>query len=374
MISVFGLGNPLLDILMRGTYDDLEALGITLGSMNLVDYPGQQAVIDRGREPYITAGGSCANTVRAIAWLRRRLEARRGAGGSAGPAAASGAASGAAASGAAEAPVAAAVPLAPAYTGAVGKDENGDRFLRCLEGEGVVLSLARKSTPTGSSAILVTPDHERTMFTFLGACRDYELADLEESLLEKCEIFYTTGYMWDTENEEAAARRGIEYARQLGKLVAFDVADPFVVHRFREKLVSYLPGRIDILFANRDELAAMVGIDDEPELILTEARRFAPVVIMKVGKEGCYLASEEGIRKIPATPVEAKDTTGAGDSFAGGFLFARLLEADLDVACRTANTLAAAVVQVNGCDYSLLREDQLDAVLDCLPQASHRES
>lgn len=352
MVSVFGLGNPLLDILLAGSHDDVSALGVVAGSMNLVDYPGQEEVIRRGSAPYRTAGGSCANTIRGIAWLRRALQESADL----------------------------ALPLLeePAYTGAVGDDDNGETFCRCLADEGVKLSLPRKQTPTGTSAILVTPDHERTMFTFLGACRDYELMDLQESAIEECRIFHTTGYMWDTENEEAAARHGIEYAREQGKLVSFDVSDPFVVHRFREKLVSYLPGRIDCLFANRDELTAMVGIDDEPETILVEAMRFAPVVVMKVGKEGCYVASEEGgIVNVQGFPVEAKDTTGAGDAFAGGFLFARLLGASLTDACRTANRLASAIVQVNGCDYSLIPRERLLEVLQEIPtapSASHQGS
>ncbi|MFP4535580.1 MAG: adenosine kinase [Spirochaetaceae bacterium] len=351
MVSVFGLGNPLLDILLTGSQEDLTALGVVAGSMNLVDHSGQQAVIRRGTEPYRTAGGSCANTIRGIAWLRRTLARSKEPG--------------------------LPLPPEPAYTGAVGSDENGAAFSGCLAAEGVELSLASKTTPTGTSAIIVTPDHERTMFTFLGACREYELSDLNESLLEKCTVFHTTGYMWDTENEEAAARRGIEYARERGKLVSFDVADPFVVHRFREKLVSYLPGRIDCLFANRDELIAMVGLEEEPETILVEAMRFAPVVVMKVGREGCYVASEaEGIVHVPGFPVEAKDTTGAGDAFAGGFLFARLLGAPLTEACRAANKLAAAVVQVNGCDYSLIPQENLLSVLREIPRTpatSHQE-
>jgi sugar/nucleoside kinase (ribokinase family) len=352
MVSVFGLGNPLLDILLSGSHGDVDALGVVAGSMNLVDYAGQTEVIRRGREPYRTAGGSCANTIRGIAWLRKTLGETDDA--------------------------ALALPEEPAYTGAVGDDENGEIFSRCLADEGVKLSLARKETPTGTSAIIVTPDHERTMFTFLGACRDYELSDLAESVIEESSIFHTTGYMWDTENEETAARHGIEYARARGKLVSFDVSDPFVVHRFRDKLVSYLPGRIDCLFANRDELTAMVGIDEEAETILVEAMRFAPVVVMKVGKEGCYVAGEdEGILHVPGFPVEAKDTTGAGDAFAGGFLFARLLGASLVDACRTANRLASAIVQVSGCDYSLIPRENLLGVLreiPTLPSGSHQES
>lgn len=352
MVSVFGLGNPLLDILLSGSHDDVAALGVVAGSMNLVDYSGQEAVTRRGRKPYRTAGGSCANTIRGIAWLRRAMAETE--------------------------TLSLRVPAEPAYTGAVGDDENGETFSRCLADEGVRLSLARKETPTGTSAIIVTPDHERTMFTFLGACRDYELSDLEERFIDESAIFHTTGYMWDTENEEAAARHGIEYARAKGKLVSFDISDPFVVHRFRDKLVSYLPGRIDALFANRDELTAMVGIDDEPETILVEAMRFAPVVVMKVGKEGCYVASEdEGIAHVPGFPVQARDTTGAGDAFAGGFLFARLLGASLSDACRTANRLASAIVQVSGCDYSLIPREHLSQAvreISPLPSNSHQGS
>lgn len=320
MVSVYGLGNPLMDIILHADHATLDRLSAVAGTMNLVEFERQQQVISLGRDPGYSPGGSCANTIRGLAWL---------------------------AAGSRDLGI-------PAYTGAVGADDNGDRFRRILEEEGVTTRLAAKKVPTGTSAILVTPDFERTMFTHLGACREYQFDDFDLDLLSQGHIFHTTGYMWDTKNQENAARQAMLAARKQGIQVSFDIADPFVARRYRTALIEWLPGKVDLLFANLEELREITGEGGEAEQTLEAAGVLAPVVVMKIGKLGCMISSPSGIVRVPGERVEPRDTTGAGDSFAAGFLHAYLRGRPLAECGRLANRIASRIVTVQGCDYKAL--------------------
>ncbi len=326
MPLVYGIGNPLLDILAQVQVRDLEAAEAVPGSMNLVDAGRQRGLLDRFPAVRMQPGGSCANTLRGLAWLGegRQRENRF------------------------------------AYFGAVGMDEEGDFFRESLMKLGIVAPLARKETPTGTSVILVTPDQERTMFTHLGACRSFTVEDLDFDLLREADILYFTGYMWDTDNQKSAVIQAAEQARQAGAKIVFDLADPFVVGRYGGELASWMPGRVDLLLANREELSAMTGQAREGGVrIIDDAMRFAPMVAMKVGKEGCLLGWDDNRLAVPGEAVRARDTTGAGDSFAAGFLHGMISGFDLERCGRLANRIASRIVTVDGCDYDALDRDQV---------------
>ena len=326
MVSVYGLGNPLIDIILRAGHETLRRLEAVPGSMNLVEFERQREVISLAGTPVYSPGGSCANTMRGLAWL-----------------------AGGATAGRRQQSIG-----TPAYTGAIGRDENGDRFEKIMHEQGVHTSLARKDVPTGSSAILVTPDFERTMFTFLGACREYAVTDFDMDLLAQAQVFHTTGYMWDTPNQEESARHAMLAARAAGTRVSFDIADPFVANRYRESLASWLPGNIDILFANLEELRSLTREEGEPEKVIAAAERYAPLVVMKIGKDGCLILDGGRLLHVDGDRVSPRDTTGAGDSFAAGFLHALLLGRPVGACGRLANRLASRTVTVLGCDYGAL--------------------
>jgi len=326
MISVYGLGNPLMDIILHVDIDAPGNLDAVPGSMNLVDYEKQRAAISQGTDPAFSPGGSCANTIRGIALLSHLERQHRSAG-------------------------AEDLTPMPAYTGAIGRDDNGDRFEQIMHGQGVVTRLARKDVPTGTSAILVTPDFERTMFTYLGACREYIEADFDIALLDQSVLFHTTGYMWDTSTQEAAARHAVAEARDRGLRVTFDIADPFVAFRYRDRLLEWLPGKIDVLFANSEELRAMTQVSGTDEQVIRAAAGIAPIVAMKVGKDGCILLSEGKITRVPGEVVTPRDSTGAGDAFAAGFLYGLLRDRPLANCGKFGNRLASRMVTVEGCSY-----------------------
>jgi sugar/nucleoside kinase (ribokinase family) len=318
-----------MDIIVRAPHEALESLGVVPGSMNLVDYDTQQEAIAAGSVVRRLPGGSCANTVRGVRWLLRNVGSSTSA----------------------------------AYTGAVGSDRNGDAFEALLDTEGVEPKLARKHTPSGSSVILVTPDSQRTMFTYLGACRELVASDVDIKWVRSARIFHTTGYMWDTENQQNAVCEAVRAGRAARTLISFDVADPFVVQRYRDALLEWIPGNVDILFANDEELRALTDERGDEESVLRAAAELAPTVIMKIGARGCVVGSDGGIVRAAPHPAERVDTTGAGDAFASGYLFGVAQRFDPQQCAAVANIIAGGIVSVDGCNFDALNADELRAAL-----------
>ena len=334
MYSLYGVENPLMDVIAHVDYGFLERFEKHPGTMHLVEYDEVTRLLRELRSFRTSPGGSAANTARGIAWLS-------GEEGRALHAAVLGRPSRHDAS-----------PLVPVFNGAIGRDSRGDEFASQIAGAGVQPALVRKDTPTGTSVILVTPDGERTMNTFLGACRDFQVEDLDLQRLAGSRMLYLTGYLWDTENQRLAAAHAAQFARKQASAitVAFDLADAFAVRRYAEKFRAWIPGNVDVLFGNRDELALLTGSSCDEDCV-SDAARLAPVVVMKMGEKGCLVAWDGRYEAVPGLSVRAVDTTGAGDAFAAGFLHAKLAGASPVDCARLANAVAARIVSVEGCSY-----------------------
>ncbi len=331
MASIYGIENPLMDMIFQADLKTLGLTGAVPGTMNLVDFPTVQRILSlnpaKGAAAFTrTPGGSCANTMRGIAWLAGSESGFE----------------------------------PPVFSGAVGRDETGAEFEKLLRDFGVRPSLAFTDSPTGTSIILVTPDHERTMFTFLGACREYGKRHLELSEIGRSRWLYSTGYMWDTPNQCEAIRAAVEHALAAGVKIAFDLADPFVVRRSGAELARWIPGRVEVLFANREELSTMTGVDGSYREIVTAAAGLAPVIVMKTGRDGCVIARGGEFHEIRGEHVIPVDTTGAGDAFAAGFMYGVLSDRSLEESGRLANRIASRIVTVEGCNYS--RIDRIDVL------------
>ena len=159
-ISVFGIGNPLMDYVAYGDFELLESLGATAGTMNLITLDQKHRILQNVSRYNNIPGGSCANTIRGLAWL-----------GSVDPIA------------------------SLLYTGAVGRDSIGREYTTGLQQLGIHTKMGQKTSETGVSVIIVTPDYERTMFTYLGACREFSIQDLDLDLLGQSSYLHITGYM-----------------------------------------------------------------------------------------------------------------------------------------------------------------------------------
>jgi sugar/nucleoside kinase (ribokinase family) len=324
--------NPLMDIITHTDQRFLEKIGARAGTMNLVDVDKADEILrhittDENRS-HVSPGGSGANTSRGFAWLNQD----------------------------------AALPP-PMFFGATGDDELGSGYLQKLEKAGVLSGLVRKKERTGFSVIAVTPDGERTMFTCLGACRLFSESDVDFGRIAESAVLHLTGYMWDTENQRRVAERAAEEARRAGTLVSLDLADPFVVTRYRDVFLKWIPGQVDLLFGNRDEFALLSGNKESDESILDWADELAPLLVMKVGARGAYVAQGGKKELVPALAVKVLDTTGAGDSFAGAFLYGRLKGLDPVACARLGNRLASSIVTVAGCSYEALDRTKVTGVM-----------
>jgi sugar/nucleoside kinase (ribokinase family) len=322
--SVFSVENPLVDFIARVDAAFLAARGKRPGTMHLIDEAESSelvAALERPQSgfaaPRQLPGGSAANTLRGVAWMNRD----------------------------------AALPL-PVFGGAVGRDSLGDGYLAGLRSAGVEPALVRAEARTGTSIILVTPDGERTMNTNLAACRLYRAGDLDLDRLARSRIIYLTGYLWDTENQREAAEKAAAFARARGIPVAFDLADPWVVERYRDRFRDWVPRSVDLLFANGKELALLTGTTCDEDC-MEAAKAIAPIVVMKVGARGCWVGGRDTPRAelVPTEAVKPLDTTGAGDAFAGGWLYGMLSGREPVVCARLANAVAGGIVGVYGCDY-----------------------
>ena len=329
MVSVFGIGNPLMDYVTKGGFDLLQSLNAVPGSMNLIDRDKKMTLMSQLREYSNMPGGSCPNTMRGLAWLG------------------------------------AANPIEPPFfQGTVGNDDVGREYDRELEALGVSVRISRRGPETGVSTIVVTPDYERTMFTYLGSCREFRVEDLDLTALRQAGFLYFTGYMWDTENQKEAARRTMREAEAQKIPFAFDLADPFVVQRYRDDFLAWIPTNVDILFGNRDEISVLLNEKGGDAKLIEQSGYLSPLVIMKVGEKGCYINQKGRIVYAPAERVEAVDTVGAGDFFSAGFLYGLLKGLPVERCACLANHFAAGIVGVEGCRLHALDQKRILACVD----------
>jgi sugar/nucleoside kinase (ribokinase family) len=321
-----------MDVIAHVDYAFLKRFGKNPGTMHLVAYEEIVALLAELRSFRTMPGGSAANTARGIAWLAgpSGRDLRKSVLGPEGDSRM--------------------LPELPVFNGAIGRDPRGDQFASGITGAGVESALVRKETPTGTSVILVTPDGERTMNTYLGACRDFQPSDLDLERLSHSRVIYMTGYLWDTDNQRRAAEEAASFAQEHRIPVAFDLADPFAVNRFGDQFRAWIPGRVDVLFGNRDEISLLTGSACDEDCV-RDACSLVPLVAMKVGARGCIVGERGRWEAVAGVRVPTVDTTGAGDAFAAGFLSGRLSGADPLACARLANTLAARVVSVEGCVY-----------------------
>ena len=311
---IYGIGNPLIDVVLSATDDDLKALKLNKGIMELVDLDRQKDIIQyfKDKEPLYSPGGSAPNTMLACAGLG----------------------------------------TSSLIAGKIGKDEFGDIYIDQVKKYGAVSGLVQSVGPTGSSIILVTPDGERTMNTHLGMCREFSVDDIDTGKLSQSKFFYFTGYMWDTESQKAAIQKAINTAHENNVQIAFDVADPFAVNRNRDEFLKMISRDIDIVFANQAELAILFDTED----IDASIKQLMNIVNsggIKLGKKGSLVFDKGKKHFISPKPVLATDSTGAGDMYAAGFLASLSKGNDYRRAGELGVFLAEEIIQKSGAQFNV---------------------
>jgi sugar/nucleoside kinase (ribokinase family) len=306
-IDVLGIGNAIVDVLAHADESLLADQGLVKGTMTLVDEARAESIYAAMGAAIECSGGSCANTVAGAAALGART----------------------------------------AYIGRVRDDQLGRVFGHDIRAAGVRFDAP--PAPTGPSTarclVMVTPDAQRTMGTYLGAAVELAPQDIDPDLVAGAAITYVEAYLWDRPSAKAAVRRAIALAHDAGRRVSLSLSDPFCVERHRDELRRLVEEDVDILFANEAEASSLYGGVDLEEAVerLRDGGR-PRIAALTRSEHGSVVVSGAETHAVPAEPVAAVvDTTGAGDLYAAGFLWALTRGLDLR-SCAVAGSVAAAEV------------------------------
>jgi len=303
---VVGIGNALVDVIAHAPDEFLDQHELVKGSMSLV--AAERAVtLYRALDVAVEmSGGSAANTMCGVASLGGRA----------------------------------------AYIGKVSTDELGAVFGHDLHAVGVAFRPGAPSptTPTGRCIIVVTPDAQRTMSTYLGVSSELRVDDLDEEAIAAGEILYMEGYLFDRPDAKAAFRRAADVAHAHGRRVSLTLSDSFCVDRHRDDFRDLVRNQVDVLFGNEDELMALYEVDDRDRAIAT-VRAECALAAITIGAEGSLVVTADRVIRAGAVRVpRVLDTTGAGDLFAAGFLFGLTTGAPLERCAELGSVAAAEVI------------------------------
>jgi sugar/nucleoside kinase (ribokinase family) len=304
--DVLGIGNAIVDVIARTEEDFLVEQGMNKGAMALIDEARAKRIYDAMGPAIEISGGSAANTIVGIASLGARA----------------------------------------AFIGKVKDDGLGRVFAHDIRAAGVTFTTppAPGGPSTARCYILVTPDGERTMNTYLGAAQDLSPRDVDPEMIAASAIIYLEGYLWDPKNAKDAFLKAAKIAHDARRKVALTLSDAFCVDRWRGEFLELMRSRtVDLIFANEAELHSLYQTADF-DAALQALRADIDVAVVTRSEKGCLVVGPEGTEAVPAFPVErVVDTTGAGDLFAAGFLSGLARGAD-DRTCGRLGALAAAEV------------------------------
>jgi sugar/nucleoside kinase (ribokinase family) len=309
-LDVVGIGNAVVDIIAPAPVAVAEEAGLAVGAMTLVDADQSDRIYGRMGQSLEMSGGSVANSTAAIAAL----------GGRAG------------------------------YIGRVNDDQFGKVFAHDCNAVGVAFknTPATDGLPTARCLVLVHPDAQRTMATYLGACTELGPADLDHGMIEGAAVTFLEGYLWDKPDAKAACLAAADVAHKAGRRVALSLSDPFCVDRWRAEFRELIDGHVDVLFANEAEITSLYEVDDF-DLALQHVRGAVEIAALTRSEKGAVILKGDEVHVIDAAEIEhLVDTTGAGDLFAAGFLHGLTRGMDLHQCGRLGVLSAAAIIQQYG--------------------------
>jgi sugar/nucleoside kinase (ribokinase family) len=303
--DVCGIGNALVDVLAHGDYAFVERLGLRLGQ-TIVDEELALRVYDALGPTTEVSGGSVANSAAGIASF----------GGSV------------------------------AFFGRRRNDQLGDFFAHDMRSVGVAIPNAPAETgaPTGRCIVTITPDGERTMCTALGAAREMAIEDIDFDVVAASGITFLEGYQFGQPLSRIAMRAAAEHAHANGRQVAFSTCDAWCVREFRDEILDIVEHEIDILFANELEIRLLYGVDTFDEA-MQAVNHHCEVAVLTRSEKGSVIVTDDEVHVLDAEPLaEIVDSTGAGDQFAGGFLFGYTQGYDVATSGRLGALAAAEVL------------------------------
>jgi sugar/nucleoside kinase (ribokinase family) len=305
-LDVAAVGNAIVDVLSQTHDDFLREIGLTKGAMTLVGAPEAETLYAHVGAATECSGGSAANTVVGVALLGGRT----------------------------------------GFIGKVRDDQLGEIFRHDIQAVGVEFDTpaAASGPSTARCLVLVTPDAQRTMQTFLGAAAHLEPDDVDPEMIRRAGVTYLEGYLFDPPPAKKAFERAAALAHSAGKRVALTLSDPFCVDRHRDDFQKLIVDHIDILFANESEIKSLYKVDDF-DAALQIVRDQCEIAVLTRSEKGAVVVAGDETHVIDAEPVaRVVDTTGAGDLFAAGFLFGFTHGLGLATAGRIGAICAAEII------------------------------
>jgi sugar/nucleoside kinase (ribokinase family) len=305
--DVVGIGNAIVDVLAKADDAFLAGNRLTKGAMTLID-AAKAEVLYAAMGPAIEcSGGSAANTIVGLASLGGR-------GG---------------------------------YIGKIAADQLGDVFRHDIRSSGVTYATppAKSGPATARCLIFVTPDAQRTMQTYLGACVDLGPDDVPEKMIAGASITYLEGYLWDKPAAKEAFRKAMKAAHAAKRKVALTLSDPFCVERHRAEFRDLVDNQVDILFANEAEIISLYHAKDFDEALSHVQRLKNKTLVLTRSEKGSVVCENGSMHAVPAEKIErVVDTTGAGDLYAAGFLYGLTQKMSLTDCARVGSIAAAEII------------------------------
>lgn len=308
--DVLGIGNAIVDVIARQDNAFLDLHGLEKGSMQLVDEDGVVCLYDKIGPATEVSGGSAANTIAGITSL----------GGTG------------------------------CYVGKVAADQMGEVFTHDIRAAGVAFNTPalRGGPQTARCIVIVTPDGQRTMSTYLGACAMLDPDDVREEQVASARVTYLEGYLWDRPTAKEAFRKAAQLAARHQRQTALTLSDSFCVDRHRESFLSLIRDGVDILFANEAEIVSLYQTPNLQQAMDAVARDCELAAITR-SEKGSVIVAGSSVTEVPAQPVaQVVDTTGAGDLYASGFLFGHARNKPVAECARLGHVAAAEIISQIG--------------------------
>jgi sugar/nucleoside kinase (ribokinase family) len=307
--DILGIGNAIVDVVAPAGDDFLSRHDMRKGGMALISAAEAEALYAAMPPGQESSGGSVANTCAVAAGLGARV----------------------------------------GFLGKVAQDQLGGVFRHDITAAGVHFPTAalQDGAPTARCLIVVTPDGQRTMNTYLGACVSFGGADLDEGAVAGSAVTYLEGYLFDPPLAQAAFHRAAEVAHRAGRLVALSLSDAFCVDRHRAAFQALVRDGVDILFANEAELCSLYE-ENEFDAAAAWAGRDVALAVLTRGEAGSLVLRGAERVEVQAAPAQVVDTTGAGDAYAAGFLAAHAAGRSLPACGRLGSLAAAAAISAHG--------------------------
>ena len=305
-MKILGIGNAIVDVICKVDDNFISQNNLTKSTMKLVDEPEFKKLLSTLKIEETVSGGSVANSIVGLSQLRNKV----------------------------------------GFIGKVSDDDLGNKYEEGLKKENVEYFYSKKKevVPTGTCLILITPDSERTMVTFLGTAGKINENDIDANAIKNSEILFLEGYLWD----EGEPKKAFEKAINNSNKVAMSLSDLFCVERHKPHFLELVKNKLDITFANEQEIMSLIEVK-KFEDVIDFAKKIKKLIVITRGDKGAVAVNNDEVTECSAKKfLKIKDLTGAGDLFAGGFLHGYINKKSIKESLETGTDMSSKVIQIIG--------------------------